>query len=83
MLRIVLVYDISDDKERKKISETCLDYGLDRQQYSVFTGLLKPTHLRQLSKVLASLTKTGSVMLIPVAADEWERRICLGGGDHD
>lgn len=78
MLRIVVIYDITDDKERKKISETCLDYGLDREQYSVFTGVVKPTHLRQLAKLLASIAQTGSVILIPVASDDWERRICIG-----
>jgi CRISPR-associated protein Cas2 len=78
MLRVLVIYDISDDKARHKISETCLDYGLDRQQYSVFTGLLKPTHLRELAKVLGSLCTEGQIALIPIAADDWQRRIELG-----
>lgn len=79
MIRIVVVYDITDDKERKKISETCLDYGLDRHQYSVFSGLVKPTHLRELAKVFRSIATSGSVTVIPVASDDWERRIQVGG----
>jgi CRISPR-associated protein Cas2 len=78
MIRVVVVYDISDDKARKKISDACLDYGLDRQQYSLFTGLLKPTHLRELAKVLRPLTKDGYVILLPVSSDDWNRRVELG-----
>lgn len=35
---IVVAYDISDDGERKKASDTCLDFGLMRIQNSVFSG---------------------------------------------
>lgn len=78
MIRVMVIYDISDDKARKKISDTCLDYGLDRWQYSMFTGLLKPTHVRELSKVLRPLTHDGYLILLPVASDDWDRRIELG-----
>jgi CRISPR-associated protein Cas2 len=52
MLRVVVTYDISSDKLRKRVSDCCLDYGLDRQQYSVFTGLLKPIHVRALASAV-------------------------------
>ena len=79
MLRVLVIYDISDDKKRRKVSETCLDYGLDRHQYSVFSGLLKPTHLRELAKVLRPFAKDdGQIALIPVAADDWDRRVEIG-----
>jgi CRISPR-associated protein Cas2 len=78
MIRVLVVYDVSDDKARKKISDACLDYGLDRQQYSLFTGLLKPTHLRELAKVLRPLLKDGYVILLPVASDDWDRRVEIG-----
>ncbi len=78
MIRVVVVYDISDDKVRKKVSDACLDYGLDRHQYSVFCGLIKPTHLRELAKLLRPLIKQGQVTLIPISADDWEKRVELG-----
>jgi CRISPR-associated protein Cas2 len=78
MIRVLVVYDISDDKQRKKVADTCLDYGLDRHQFSVFQGLLKPTHVRELAKVLRPFAKTGHIAVIPIAADDWERRIELG-----
>lgn len=78
MIRVVVVYDISDDHQRRRISETCLDYGLDRQQYSVFAGRLKPTHLRELAKVLRPMAKQGQIILLPISADDWDKRITIG-----
>ena len=33
-----VIYDISEDKSRSKVSRFCLDYGLYRVQKSVFLG---------------------------------------------
>ncbi|PIT84482.1 CRISPR-associated endonuclease Cas2 [Candidatus Micrarchaeota archaeon CG10_big_fil_rev_8_21_14_0_10_45_29] len=35
---IIIAYDIENDKERKKASDICLDFGLSRIQNSVFAG---------------------------------------------
>jgi len=35
----LLIYDMPDDKLRAKVADICLDYGLDRIQYSAFLGL--------------------------------------------
>jgi CRISPR-associated protein Cas2 len=80
MLRVMVTYDISNDSARRKVSECCLDYGLDRQQYSVFSGRLRPVHVRALAKALRALIKEGHIMIIPVAADEWEKRVEIGEG---
>jgi CRISPR-associated endonuclease Cas2 len=34
----LVIYDIPDDKLRAKVADICLDYGLDRIQYSAFLG---------------------------------------------
>lgn len=78
MIRVLVVYDISDDKARKKVSDTCLDYGLDRHQFSVFFGQLKPTHFRELSKSLRAFAKEGQITLVPVSSDDWDRRVEMG-----
>jgi CRISPR-associated protein Cas2 len=78
MLRVIVTYDISNDKARKKVSDCCLDYGLDRAQYSVFSGTLKATHVRALAKALGELVKEGHVMIVPIAADDWDRRMEIG-----
>ena len=53
----VVVYDVPDDAARLKVSETCLDYGLRRIQYSTFLGEMRPTGqtglLRKVKRKLA------------------------------
>jgi CRISPR-associated protein Cas2 len=84
MLRVVVTYDISNDKLRKKVSDCCQDYGLDRRQYSVFSGRLKPVHIRALAKALHPFVEDGHVMIIPIAADDWDKRVEIGQGqNHD
>jgi CRISPR-associated protein Cas2 len=80
MIRVLVAYDTSNDKSRKKMSDFCLDYGLDRYQYSFFTGILKPVQFRGLAKALKPFAKDGHITLIPVSSDDWEKRIELGEG---
>jgi CRISPR-associated protein Cas2 len=82
MMQILVTYDISDDKARKRISEICLDYGLDRTQYSVFTGQLKPVHIRGLGKSIRPYVKEGYVLIIPISSDDWENRQEIGAEIH-
>lgn len=44
----LLVYDIEVDKTRLKMSEACLDYGLQRVQYSAFLGRLNHNRRQEL-----------------------------------
>ena len=39
-MKIMVIYDITNDKERTKIADICLDYGLERIQKSAFLGEL-------------------------------------------
>lgn len=39
MVCTLVIYDIVEDKVRRRIAEVCKDYGLDRIQYSAFFGL--------------------------------------------
>ena len=41
-----VIYDIVDDRIRKKIADVCLDYGLKRIQYSAFLGDINTTRRR-------------------------------------
>jgi CRISPR-associated protein Cas2 len=64
----LLVYDIAHDGTRTKIADTCLDYGLDRIQFSAFWGDLSRTHQQELfRKVKKRLGKRpGKVQIFPV-----------------
>jgi CRISPR-associated protein Cas2 len=73
---MILVYDIPDDRKRYKIADACLDYGLDRVQFSAFCGSLLPTQQEELylkvKKILGK--KDGNIQIIPICADDWKKR---------
>ncbi|MGQ9555184.1 MAG: CRISPR-associated endonuclease Cas2 [Anaerolineae bacterium] len=48
-MHCLVVYDISDDRLRGKVADMCLDYGLDRIQYSAFAGSLARSHVEELA----------------------------------
>jgi CRISPR-associated protein Cas2 len=75
-MRVLVVYDIPDDGKRAKIADICLDYGLERIQYSAFLGKLQTTYMEELlikcKKALGK--KAGNIQLFPVCADDWAGR---------
>lgn len=72
----LLVYDIPDDRKRLKVADACLDYGLDRIQFSAFLGWLLPTQQEELflkvKKILGK--KPGNIQMFPVCAEDWRKR---------
>lgn len=75
-MHCVLVYDISDDRKRSKIADACLDYGMDRIQYSAFVGNLAATHQEEIMlKVQSILGKLpGKIQLFPICEKDWDAR---------
>ncbi len=73
-MHCLVIYDIENDRKRGKIADACLDYGLDRVQYSAFLGKLKPLYRRELHlKISAILDKSvGNVQLIPICETDWK-----------
>lgn len=78
-MQCLLVYDIPDDGKRAKVADICLDYGLDRIQFSAFLGPLLPTHREELLlKIKRALGKRpANVQLFPICERDWEARIVL------
>jgi CRISPR-associated protein Cas2 len=72
-MHCLLVYDIPDDSKRNKVADVCLDYGLDRIQYSAFLGQLHATHqaelMAKLKKVLGR--RPGNIQLFPLCETDW------------
>lgn len=82
-LRCLLIYDISDDRARQRIADACLDFGLQRVQYSAFTGELSRTHQRALFTMIRQRLgrKAGNIQLFSLSDQSWqERRTIEQGG---
>ncbi len=73
----IVIYDIVSNRVRNKIADICMDYGLNRIQYSAFAGDLLRTHQEELMKQARhKLGKSaGKVYLFCIAEPEWARRL--------
>jgi len=71
-LRTLVIYDIENDKIRLKISETCLDYGLTRIQYSAFLGTLNKNKREELFLRLCDVLgdDAGKIFLQPICSSD-------------
>ena len=67
MLTLV-IYDISDDKKRTRLSRKLLSYSLTRIQYSAFKGELNPHDRFVLQKELGKFlsSENDSIYIIPL-----------------
>jgi CRISPR-associated protein Cas2 len=76
-MNCLLIYDIPDDRRRTKIADACLDYGLDRIQYSAFTGDISRNLQEELFQKVVRLLgkKPGNIQLIPVCGKDWGERM--------
>ena len=75
-MRCLLIYDISHDGTRAKVADACLDYGLERVQYSAFMGELSWIHQREL--LLQIKRRIGkhdvNIQLFPLDEKSWTSR---------
>jgi CRISPR-associated protein Cas2 len=69
---LVLIYDIEDDRLRTRVADVCLDYGLERIQFSAFFGKLNRNRRQELAlKVKNELGgENGRVRIIPVCEED-------------
>jgi len=73
----VVLYDIPHDRTRSKVSEKCLDFGLERFQYSAFQGPLTRNRREELALALEHLVEVhgGAIALFPVCAADLQNWI--------
>jgi CRISPR-associated protein Cas2 len=74
-MHYLLIYDITDDRARTKVADLCLDYGLERIQYSAFCGDLPRTLQEELLLKIGRILrgKTADVRLIPMCERDWSQ----------
>jgi CRISPR-associated protein Cas2 len=75
-MRYLLIYDITHDGTRAKVADACLDYGLERIQFSAFLGELTHAHQRELLlKIKQRLGDHGAnIQLFPLDEKVWSGR---------
>ena len=68
----MLIYDIEDDRLRTRVSDVCLDYGLERIQFSAFFGKLNRNRRQELALRLRNElgNESGRVRIIPVCEQD-------------
>ena len=75
---LLLLYDIEDNRIRGRVSDICLDFGLERIQFSAFFGRLTRTKREELAvRLLGEIERENvRVRMIPLTeeslADMWE-----------
>lgn len=76
MAHLLVLYDISDDRLRAKVADACLDYGLERVQYSAFIGELGQVHQRELEMKFRELVgrHAAHIRLVPLDLHTWKRQ---------
>lgn len=69
---LVLIYDIEDDRLRTRISDICLDYGLERVQFSAFFGKLNRNRRQELAMRIQREVENESarIRIVPVCEDD-------------
>jgi CRISPR-associated protein Cas2 len=69
---LVLIYDIEEDRLRARVSDVCLDYGLERIQFSAFFGKLNRNRRQELAMKLQNELgdESGRLRIIPVCEQD-------------
>ena len=64
----LVIYDIPSDKLRNKVADICLDYGLERIQFSAFMGEINHNRREELLQRIKREIgrKSANVQLFPV-----------------
>src|SRR5271157_11140 len=69
---LVLIYDIENDRLRTRAADICLDYGLERIQFSAFFGKLNRNRRQELALKLQSEigNEAARIRIIPICGDD-------------
>lgn len=78
-LRTLVMYDIEDDKVRYRVSEACLDFGLERIQFSVFRGKLNRNKREELLMRLTNILEDdpGKILIQPMCEEDYRAALEL------
>lgn len=78
-----VIYDIRANKNRKKISDICKDFGLERVQYSAFLGTLTRNKAEMLAiEAKRFIGDNDKLMIVPAGKEDFDKRIVMGEFDE-
>lgn len=77
---VLVIYDVEEDKVRKKMFEACKDYGLVSVQFSAFFGRLGRNRREELFARLGRLLsgEAGNVIVAPMCESDVDRILAAG-----
>jgi len=80
MVRILVVYDISDNQDRLRLAENLFKLGLTRIQRSAFAGEIDTQRVKDLIRISGRYVRSeGDVIhIFQLGLRDWERRIVIG-----
>ncbi|MBF6595082.1 MAG: CRISPR-associated endonuclease Cas2 [Thermaceae bacterium] len=71
---VLVLYDITDDRTRTRMSNACKDYGLDRIQFSAYSGRLTRAAREELEMRLGRIMgdNSGAVTVIQLEQPQFD-----------
>ncbi len=80
MVRVLVVYDVSDNAKRLRLAKTLERMGLSRIQRSAFAGAMPAARIKDLERAARRIIdpSTDVVHIIPLAERDWQARRVLG-----
>jgi CRISPR-associated protein Cas2 len=71
---VLVLYDISDDRTRTRVSDACKDYGLDRIQFSAYSGKLTRAAREELEMRLGKTlgNRSGAITVIQLEQAQFD-----------
>lgn len=82
-----VIYDLTDARIRRRVVETCKDFGLVRFQRSVFFGEVSSSGFERVAEVMTEVTRpregeartdTDSVLVLPLCERCLSRKVVIG-----
>ncbi len=78
-MKVLVIYDISNDNDRNRLAEDLKKLGLTRIQRSAFIGNIDGSRLKDLMKVCKLRTKDSDVVHIVQLCDyDWRKISVIG-----
>lgn len=79
-MRVLVIYDISDNDVRAKLAEDLKRLGLSRIQRSAFMGTISPSVLKDLKRVCGMRAKGHDdvIHIVQLCDYDWRRVVVIG-----